>query len=77
MATLSQWVAGARPRTLPAASAGSSKPGRWPPQRSVTTGFPDRVSKVRGVTKRVAAGVITTMTAAPRRVSSRTSSQAL
>jgi hypothetical protein len=41
------------------------------------TGLPESASKVSGVTNRSAAGVITTTTAASRRLSQRTSSQVL
>ena len=61
----------------PAAAGGRSKPGRWFPHRSFTTGLPESAWKVRGVTNSTAAGVIATITEAPRSVSQRTSSHAL
>ena len=65
------------PRTRDAAARGSVNSRACPSHSEVTTGLPDSASKVSGVTKRSAAGVITTTTAASRRLSQRTSSQAL
>ena len=59
------------------ASSGSTRSCFCSSQSEVMTGLPESASKVSGVTKRSAAGVITTTTAALRRLSQRTSSQVL
>src|SRR5262245_47966492 len=66
-----------RPRTFFAAGSGRRNGGLWLPHRSSTTGLPDSVWNVSGVTNSVAARLMTTMTAASRARSQRTSSHAL
>ncbi len=51
--------------------------GMEPTIRSSSTGLPDRVSKLMGVTKAVAAGVMTTLVSTPLAFSSRITSSTL